>query len=174
MNYFVSALIQLGSGETNPLVVQQYQQGQIYVLVKRQQKFWSKYSTASSNGVQFYLEYTCISCAIKLSFWTAQLRGGGAGPVLVYLIVDWSNANSTWLIMDEMHRVGQQWGGRFTNPLGIWELFFWRCLLDEVPRPMKEVNLFHELLAGLPSLERPWKALTILDHAYIVNLWPQI
>ena len=35
---------------------------------------------------------------------------------------------------------------------------------------MKEVNLFHELLAGLPSLERPWKALTILDHAYIVNL----
>ena len=58
MNYFVSALIQFRAGLTNPLVVQQYKHKQIHV--QRQQKFWSKYSTASSTEVQFYQECTCV------------------------------------------------------------------------------------------------------------------
>ena len=38
MNYFVSVLIQLGAGLTNPLVVQQYQQEQIHVHCARATK----------------------------------------------------------------------------------------------------------------------------------------
>ena len=65
MNYFVRALIQLGAGLTNPLEVQQYQHEQIHA---QRQKFGSKYSTASSIEIQFYLEYICVMCAIELSF----------------------------------------------------------------------------------------------------------
>ena len=124
----------------------------------------------------FAFSYSGVMCAIELSFWAAQLREG-AGPVLVYLIVDWSNANSTWLIMDEMHRVDHneeagspthfEYGSFFLEDVN--HVYSMR-IQDLCRRSIFSMN-YSLVFQVWKDLGRP---LTILDHAYIVNLWPQI
>ena len=97
--------------------------------------------------------------------------------VLVYLIVDWSNANSTWLIMDEMHRVDHneetgspthfEYGSFFLEDVN--HVYSMR-IQDLCRRSIFSMN-YSLVFQVWKDLGRP---LTILDHAYIVNLWPQI
>ena len=70
-----------------------------------------------------------------------------------------------------------QWGGRFTNPLGIWEFsledvnhVYSMRIQDLCRRSIFSMN-YSLVFQVWKDLGRP---LTILDHAYIVNLWPQI